>query len=145
LNWDPLSVGGSRDSRKAKPFGNLGDHDEGGHLRIDWIRRYCMSMPYATESVQWSDNLVFKIGGKMFAIVALEPSKVWLSLKCSPDEFADLVERPNVVPAPYLARNHWIALETEDALSAVEIERLIRGSYELVITKLPKKIRATLC
>ena len=104
-----------------------------------------MSMPYATESVQWSDNLVFKIGGKMFAIVALEPSKVWLSLKCSPDEFADLVERPNVVPAPYLARNHWIALETEDALSAVEIERLIRGSYELVITKLPKKIRATLC
>jgi predicted DNA-binding protein (MmcQ/YjbR family) len=114
-------------------------------LKIDWIRRYCISMPHATESVQWGDNLVFKVGGKMFAIVALEPAKVWLSLKCSPEAFAEMVERPGVVPAPYLARNHWIALETEDALNTAEAERLIRGSYELVIAKLPKKIRATLC
>ena len=51
---------------------------------------------------------------------------------------------PGIVPAPYLARNHWVALETEDALSAAEIERLIRRSYELVLAKLPKKIRAGL-
>lgn len=114
-------------------------------MRTDRVRQYCMSMPHATESIQWGDNLVFKIGGKMFAIVALEPAKVWLSCKCAPEVFTELVERSGIVPAPYLARNYWIALETEDALSAPEIERLIRGSYELVIGKLPKKTRATLC
>jgi predicted DNA-binding protein (MmcQ/YjbR family) len=102
-------------------------------------------MPHATESVQWGDNLVFKIGGKIFAIVRLEPGNVWLSCKCAPEVFSELIERPNIVPAPYLGRNHWVALETEDALSAVETERLIRSSYELVIAKLPKKIRDTLC
>ena len=114
-------------------------------MRIDWIRRHCLSMPHAAESVQWSDKLVFKIGGKIFAIVALEPAKVWLSFKCAPEVFAELIERPGIVPAPYLARNHWVALETEGALSAAEIERLFRCSYDLVIGKLPNKIRAALC
>ncbi|HXR76372.1 MAG TPA: MmcQ/YjbR family DNA-binding protein [Bryobacteraceae bacterium] len=113
-------------------------------MRIDWVRRHCLSMPHATESVQWGDNLVFKVGGKIFAIVALEPAKVWLSCKCASDVFGELVERPGIVPAPYLARNHWIALETEHAMSAAEIELIIRRSYDLVIGKLPKKIRAAL-
>jgi predicted DNA-binding protein (MmcQ/YjbR family) len=94
--------------------------------------------------VQWGNDLVFKIGGKMFAVVVLEPAKVWLSFKCSAEEFAELVERPGIIPAPYLARNNWVALETEDALSVTEIQRLIRNSYNLVLGKLPKKTRATL-
>ena len=113
-------------------------------MNIEWLRRYCMSLPHATESVQWGNDLVFKIGGKMFAVVVLEPAKVWLSFKCSAEEFAELVERPGIIPAPYLARNNWVALETEDALSVTEIQRLIRNSYNLVLGKLPKKTRATL-
>ena len=58
-------------------------------MNIDWVRRYCMSLPHTTESVQWGNDLVFKIGGKMFAVAVLEPAKVWLSFKCSPEEFAD--------------------------------------------------------
>jgi predicted DNA-binding protein (MmcQ/YjbR family) len=113
-------------------------------MNIDWVRRYCLSMPHAKESVQWGNDLVFKIGGKMFAVVVLEPAKVWLSFKCSPEEFAELVERPGIIPAPYSARYHWIALETEDSLSVAEIKRLIRKSYDLVLEKLPNKTRATL-
>ena len=60
--------------------------------------------------------LVFKIGGKIFAILALEPAKIWLSFKCDPEQFAELVERPGIIQAPYFARNQWVALETEDAL-----------------------------
>lgn len=111
-------------------------------MNIDWVRRYCLSLPNATESLQWGDDLVFKIGGKMFAVAVLEPAKVWLSLKCSPEEFAELVERPGIIPAPYAARYHWIALENHDALSMAEIERLLRRSYDLVFEKLPKKTRA---
>ena len=113
-------------------------------MNIDSVRKYCMSMPHATESILWGADLVFKVGGKMFAVVVLEPAKVWLSLKCSPEEFAELVERPGIIPAPYSARYHWIALETKDALTMTELKRLLRRSYELVVQKLPKKTRAAL-
>ena len=113
-------------------------------MNIEWVRRYCMSMPHATESVQWGANLVFKVGGKIFAVLALEPAKVWLTLKCSPEEFTELVERTGIIQAPYFARNQWVALETEDALSAAEIRCLVRASYNLVLEKLPKKTRAAL-
>ena len=58
-------------------------------MNIGWVRRYCMSLPHATEIVQWN-ALVFKIVGKAFAVLALKPAKVWLCVKCSPEEFAEL-------------------------------------------------------
>jgi predicted DNA-binding protein (MmcQ/YjbR family) len=113
-------------------------------MNIDWVRSYCMSLPHATESVQWGNDLVFKISGKMFAVAVLEPAKVWLSFKCSPEEFAELIERPGIIPAPYSARYHWVALETEDALTVSELKTLLRRSYDMVVEKLPKKARAAL-
>jgi|SRR5579862_57017 len=113
-------------------------------MNIEWARRHCMSMPYATETVQWGANLVFKVGGRVFAVLALEPAKVWLSCKCRPEEFAELVERTGIIQAPYFARNQWVALETEDAMSAAEIKSLVRVSYSLVMDKLPKKTRAAM-
>ena len=113
-------------------------------MNIDWVRNYCKKMPHATETVQWGDDLVFKIGGKMFAVLVLIPAKVWLSFKCSPEEFAELSERPGIIPAPYSARYHWVALETQEALSVAELERLLGQSYSLVVEKLPKKARAAL-
>jgi predicted DNA-binding protein (MmcQ/YjbR family) len=113
-------------------------------MSIDLVRRCCRSYPHVTESVQWGDNLVFKVAGKIFAIAALEPADVWLSFKCDPEDFAAMVERPGIIPAPYLARAHWIALETEDALSVTELKELLRKAYDLVFAKLPKKTRAEL-
>jgi predicted DNA-binding protein (MmcQ/YjbR family) len=113
-------------------------------MNIDWVRNYCVSLPHVTESVQWGNDLVFKIGGKMFAVAVLEPAKVWLSFKCSPEEFADLVERPGIIPAPYSARYHWVALETEDALTVSEVKTRLRRSYDLVVEKLTKKARDAL-
>jgi predicted DNA-binding protein (MmcQ/YjbR family) len=113
-------------------------------MDIEWVRKYCLSFPAATEQVQWGNDLVFKVAGKMFAVAALEPQKHWLSFKCSPQEFAELTERPHVIPAPYMARALWVALETEDALPRPEVQRLLLQAYELVIGKLPRKIRSTL-
>lgn len=113
-------------------------------MNVDWVRSYCLTFPHATENVQWGSDLVFKIGGKMFAVVPTEPAKTWLSCKCSPEEFAELIERPGIAPAAYLARHHWVALETEDALNKAEVKRLLRRSYDLVLEKLPKKARAAL-
>jgi len=110
-------------------------------MNIDWVRAHCMALQHTTEEILWGDDLVFKIGGKMYAVVVLGVSShnVVMSFKCTPEVFAELVERPGIIPAPYSARSHWVALEREDALPRTEIKRLIRNSYDLVIAKLPKK------
>jgi predicted DNA-binding protein (MmcQ/YjbR family) len=113
-------------------------------MNIEWVRRYCMGLPHTTESVQWGANLVFKIGGRIYAILALEPADHWISFKCSPDDFAELTEREGVIPAPYLARAQWVAVETEDAVTAAELKRLLRSAYGMVFAKLTKKAQREL-
>jgi len=113
-------------------------------MNVDWLREVCLSFPGATEQIQWGNDLLFKVGGKMFAAAPLEPASVCLSFKASPEEFAELTERLNVIPAPYLARAQWVALETRDALPPSDLARLLRDSYEMVAAKLPKKTRESL-
>jgi len=110
-------------------------------MDIDWIRKFCLALPGASEQIQWEDDLLFKVGGKMFAVVPLVPARVWITFKCTEEEFAELTEMPGVIPAPYLARAKWVALETEGALPRAEIHRLLRQSYDLVFAKLTRKIQ----
>jgi predicted DNA-binding protein (MmcQ/YjbR family) len=94
------------------------------------------------EKVQWGDDLLFRIGEKMFAVVALEPSHgVFLSCKCTPEKFAELVEQDGIIPAPYVARYHWVAFERLDALPEGELKALLKTACQLVHDKLPKKVR----
>src|SRR4051812_17230970 len=110
-------------------------------MDVDFIRKYCLSHPHVTETVQWGNDLVFKVGGKMFAATPLEPAAVCLSFKCSPEDFADLTERRNIIPAPYLARAQWVALETGDTLSTDELKCYLGRAYDIIFAKLPKKLR----
>lgn len=113
-------------------------------MNVEKLRKLCLSFPGATEQIQWGDDLLFKVGGKMFAITPLIPSSVCLSFKTTDENFAELTERPGIIPAPYLARAKWVALESRDALSVPELEQLLRESYRLVLAKLPKKLRDNL-
>lgn len=114
-------------------------------MDIETTRTYCLSFPHATENVQWGNDLVFKIAGKMFAVTVLEgASKYLLSFKCTEEKFAELTERDGIDPAPYSARYHWVALERFDVMSEKELKTLLRTSYDLVFDKLPKKVRAQL-
>ena len=108
-------------------------------MDIERVREICLSFPAVTEQIQWEHVLLFKVGGKMFALAALEPGKVWLSFKASPESFAELTERPGIIPAPYLARAQWVGLETQEALPFRELVGLLRVSYDLILAKLPKK------
>lgn len=113
-------------------------------MDVEQLRKICLAFPGATEQIQWGDDLLFKVGGKMFAITPLIPAPVCLSLKVTPENFVELTERPGIIPAPYLARAKWIALESRDALTPSELAPLLRASYELVVAKLPRKIRESL-
>lgn len=113
-------------------------------MNIDQLRKICLEFPGATEQIQWEDDLLFKVGGKMFAVIPLEPARLWLTLKADPEQFAELTERPGIIPAPYLARAKWVAIETADTLPQAEVVTLLRKSYELVSAKLPRATRASL-
>lgn len=114
-------------------------------MDIESVRKFCLSLPHVTEDVQWQSDLLFRIGGKMFAVIGLEPSSDHcMSFKCTPEKFAELTEQPGIVPAPYVARYHWVALERFDALPASELKELLPIAYQLILEKLPRKTRAAL-
>ena len=114
-------------------------------MDIESVRSFCLSLPHTDEKVQWGSDLLFRIGEKMFAVAALEPSHgVALSFKCTPEKFAELVEQEGIIPAPYMARHHWVGLERFDALPDRELKPLLTNAYQLVLEKLPKKVRTGL-
>jgi predicted DNA-binding protein (MmcQ/YjbR family) len=109
-------------------------------MDTDWIREYCLSLKGAPEEVQWETSLLYKIGGKIFAITSmLQTAQNMLSLKADPGKFDELLEIEGILPAPYLARNKWIAIQRSVRLKPAEIKELIKTSYSLVLSKLPAK------
>lgn len=107
-------------------------------MTIDTVRQICRALPGVTEDIKWGQDLVFSVGAKMFAVVNLEPPHS-ISFKCTMETFGELVERPGMIPAPYLARAMWVQeQQLGEALDRRELEQLIRTSYELVSAKLPK-------
>jgi predicted DNA-binding protein (MmcQ/YjbR family) len=113
---------------------------------IDWVRACCLALPHATEDVQWEHDLLFRLAGKMFCVANLEPglSPTKIAFKCTPEKFAELVEVEGIIPAPYMARNHWVAMIEMDALRPPEIKELIQASYQMILEKLPKNKQAAL-
>jgi len=106
-------------------------------MSVDSIREYCLSFPHATEKLQWGDALCFKVSEKMFAVLGLDNPR--LSFKCILEAFAELIEREDIQPSPYLRRYKWVMLNRLDAVPWNELQKLIRQSYEMVAAKAPKK------
>jgi predicted DNA-binding protein (MmcQ/YjbR family) len=108
-------------------------------MNIDDIRKQCLAFPDATENLQWGDDLCFKIRGKIFVTVALTAVPQKLCFKCSPEDFAELTEREDIHPAPYVGRYKWVILDRFDALRPDELKEFIRLSYEMVAAKASKR------
>jgi predicted DNA-binding protein (MmcQ/YjbR family) len=107
-------------------------------MTIETVRSMCRALPAVTEDIKWGHDLCFCIAGRMFAVVNLEAPHS-IAFKCTPETFGELVERPGIIPAPYMARNMWVQeQELGEVLDRRELEPLIRTSYELVVARLPK-------
>jgi predicted DNA-binding protein (MmcQ/YjbR family) len=104
-------------------------------MNVEFIQRFCLSFPHATENLQWGDNLCFKVGGKIFALLSLSSVPPRIMFKCSPEGFAELVEKEDIVPAPYLGRYKWVSFQRLDVLPWGEMKDLIEQSYEMVAAK----------
>jgi len=110
-------------------------------MNVEEIRKYCLAFPEATENLQWGDDLCFKIRGKIFVTLALTALPQKLCFKCSAETFAELLERENIRPAPYVGRYKWVIVDRLDALGMDELQDFIRQSYEMVAAKAPGKVR----
>src|ERR1700723_1536708 len=106
-------------------------------MNVDAIREFCLAFPQAMEKLQWGDQLCFKVGNKIFAMLGLDNPR--LCFKCSPESFSELIECEDIRPAPYVGRYKWVMLDRLDALRWDELRDLIRQSYEMVAVKGPVK------
>lgn len=113
-------------------------------MKAEQLRKLCISLPAATENIQWGDDRVFKVGDKMFACSGLDDDSKF-SFKVEDERFLELTDVPGISPAPYLARAKWIQIDPARCeLSTKEMNGLVRKSYELVFSKLPKKTQKKL-
>ena len=117
------------------------DANEEKKMNIEKLRKFCLALPGATEDIKWGNDLCFCVGAKMFTVTAADSSIAGVSLKTTPEKFAELTERQGIIPAHYVARYHWVTIEDLNAVTAAELKDLIRESYQMVFDKLPSKIK----
>ena len=116
-------------------------------MNIEEFRNYCLSKKGVEEDFPFDDvTLVFKVGGKMFALCSLEKTPVSVNLKCEPEYAIQLrVEYPDIVsPGYHMNKQHWNTVILEDGLPYNMYKSLIDHSYSLVRSSLPKKIQTAL-
>ncbi|HEX4812284.1 MAG TPA: MmcQ/YjbR family DNA-binding protein [Nonomuraea sp.] len=109
----------------------------------DGVIAACAARPGSVEDYPFGDEVaVFKVGGKMFALVALGPPPGGVSLKCDPDLVDDLRSRYAAITAGYhLNKRHWNTVTLDGSVPDDELLDLIDHSYELVVSRLPRAER----
>lgn len=110
-------------------------------MNIEQLRKFCLSQPGATEDVKWGNDLCFSVGTKMFCVTGVDSITGRLSIKCSPERFEELIERPDIAPAAYVGRYKWVQIADLNAVTPDELKSLIEKSYQLVFDKLPAKLK----
>jgi predicted DNA-binding protein (MmcQ/YjbR family) len=105
------------------------------------VRAYCLTLPYTKEKVRWGHNLLFCVADKIYCVANLEPGNgpSLVTFKCTPEKFRELVEIEGVIPAPYMARNHWVTVTDLKNLRQEELKGHIEESYQLVVSKIPRR------
>ena len=108
---------------------------------LDWAGHW----PGVSHEVKWQDDLALMVGGKMFALYCFQgKNQGQLSFKVDDSRLLELTDRPHIIPAPYLARAHWVSLLPGCTMDAEEKQALLRRSYELVRGKLSRAAQRAL-
>jgi predicted DNA-binding protein (MmcQ/YjbR family) len=115
-------------------------------MRRDEVLDACASMPGAVEDYPFGDEVaVFKVGGKMFALVMLAGEPGFVNLKCDPDWALELrAVYAAVRPGYHANKRHWNSVTLDGTVKDRALREMIDHSYELVISRLPRSQRARL-
>ena len=115
-------------------------------MNIETFRDYCLSKPAATEDTPFGpEDIVFKVGGKMFALAALDEVPPAVNLKCDPDRALELRDRyEQVRPGYHMNKKHWNTVVLDGVIPERELRKMVDDSYDLVVQSLPKAKRKAL-
>ncbi|HEY0199922.1 MAG TPA: MmcQ/YjbR family DNA-binding protein [Rhodanobacter sp.] len=109
------------------------------------LEALCGCWPGVAVDIKWGSNLVFSVGGKMFAMTPSDGSEGGrLSFKVADDRFLELTDQPGIIPAPYLARARWISVIEPRHFGTKTLQDFVRDSYTVVRARLTKKLQAEL-
>jgi predicted DNA-binding protein (MmcQ/YjbR family) len=116
-------------------------------MNLETYYEYCLSKKGVTEHFPFDqDTLVFKVGGKMFALSSLnqwEKGEPSVNLKCNPDYALELrAQYSDVQPAYHMSKVHWNTVVINSEVSDKFVKELIDDSYQLVFNSLTKKIQS---
>jgi predicted DNA-binding protein (MmcQ/YjbR family) len=110
-------------------------------MTYEAIEKHCMAMKGVTRHQPWGHSRVFKVGGKMFAMIAYtesgEPHGIWF--KAGETSFAILTKIKGIAPCPYLARAKWVAMDGLKPLKPKELKAYLERAHLLVAQGLSKK------
>jgi predicted DNA-binding protein (MmcQ/YjbR family) len=109
-------------------------------MDLEQFREYCLRKPGAAEGTPFGEDvLVFKVGGKMFALAALDEIPATANLKCDPDLALELRDRyEQVRPGYHMNKKHWNTVELCGEIPDSDLRKMVDHSYELVVKSLPK-------
>ncbi|MBL9096464.1 MAG: MmcQ/YjbR family DNA-binding protein [Alphaproteobacteria bacterium] len=115
-------------------------------MKLADVEKFLLALPGATLSIQWGNDRVFKVGGKMFAVIGVHDDKTsgGMSFKASSESFRILTELPGIKPAPYLARAEWVWLDKPARLPAKELKAYLTRAHAIIASGLPKKTQREL-
>ena len=114
-------------------------------MNIEDFRAYCLSKPGTSESLPFDNQtLVFKVADKMFALTNIDLFTS-INLKCDPEQAALLREQYDAVqPGYHMNKKHWNTILMDGSVSDVLIKQWTDDSYDLVVSKLPQRVKKTL-
>ena len=115
-------------------------------MNLEQARLYCLSKHGTEESLPFGpETLVYKVAGKIFALMGLDNINASINLKCDPDLAINLREKySEVTPGYHMNKNHWNTVILEGSISDTELKDMIDHSYQLVFAGLPAKVRREL-
>jgi predicted DNA-binding protein (MmcQ/YjbR family) len=114
-------------------------------MNLDTLRKYCRTLPGATVDVTWGADECHCVGGRMFAVFGTDEKKPRnVAFKCDPARFLELTDVAGIVPAPYLARAHWVLVQDSKALTDAQARELVANAHTLIMAKLTRKERAAI-
>ena len=115
-------------------------------MNLTQLQSYLLSKTGATEETPFGpENLVYKVMGKMFALVAEDADPLTISLKCEPGQALLLRDvYPAVRPGYHMNKTHWNTVTLDGSIPEAEIGGMIDDSYDLVVAGLTRAQRAAL-
>ena len=111
-------------------------------MNFDSLRKFCATLPGATVDIKWGADECHCVGGRMFAVFGpREKGGRNVSFKCDAARFLELTDVPGIVPAPYLARAHWVQVRDARALTDAQARELLSRAHAIIFARLTRRAR----